>query len=177
MLEPLAYSYIRMSTDLQVKGEVVAVSWKIQAYAAQHGLRLASGAQLEDIGISAFKGANLKGGALGKFLEAVSAGRIERGSYLLVELLDRISRQDVRKSLSLFLKIIDAGISIVTLGDGRIYTPDKTDEIDLISSLIIMSRAHEESVIKSQRVRRLGPEAITRRYSAPDSKMSCLAQA
>lgn len=153
MPEPLAYSYIRMSTDLQLKGDSRRRQLeKSQAYAAQHGLRLASDAQLEDIGISAFKGANVKGGALGKFLEAVTAGQIERGSYLLVESLDRLSRQEVRKSLALFLSIIDGGISIVTLADGRVYAPEKTDVTDLITSLVIMSRAHEESATKSQRV-------------------------
>jgi DNA invertase Pin-like site-specific DNA recombinase len=125
---------------------------KSKAYAAKHGLTLASDAQLEDIGISAFKGANVKGGALGKFLEAVNAGQIERGSYLLVESLDRLSRQEVPKSLSLFLSIINAGISIVTLGDSHVYAPEETNEIDLITSLVIMSRAHEESATKSQRV-------------------------
>src|SRR5262245_16286197 len=153
MQKPNAYSYIRMSTDLQLKGDSRRRQLeKSTTYAANHGLTLASEAQLEDIGISAFKGANVKGGALGKFLEAVTGGQIERGSYLLVESLDRLSRQEVLKSLSLLLSIIDAGISIVTLGDGRVYSPDTTDETDLIMSLIIMSRAHDESVTKSRRV-------------------------
>src|SRR4029078_9896368 len=68
------------------------------------------------------------------------------------ESLDRLSRQEVRKSLSLFLDLLNAGINIVTLGDGREYTAEKADEIDLMSSLIVMSRAHEESVTKSFRV-------------------------
>lgn len=153
MQKPTAYSYIRMSTDLQLKGD----SRRRQldgstAYAAKHGLTLATEAQLVDIGISAFKGANVKGGALGKFLEGVEAGQIERGSFLLVESLDRLSRQEVPKSLKLFLSIIEAGITIVTLGDGRVYAPDKTNETELITSLVIMGRAHEESVTKSQRV-------------------------
>lgn len=123
-----------------------------QAYAAKNGLELVDDGQLEDIGVSAFKGANIKDGALGGFLEAINAKKIQPGSYLLVESLDRISRQEVRKSLSIFLQIIDGGINLVTLADNRIYTPEKTEEIDLITSLVIMSRAHEESVTKSRRV-------------------------
>ena len=148
-----AYSYIRMSTDLQLKGDSRRRQLESStAYAAAHGLDLVDDAQLEDIGISAFKGANIKEGALGRFLDAAKAGKIERGSFLLVESLDRLSRQEVRKSLAIFLNIIDAGINIVTLADNRTYTADNTQEIDLITSLVIMSRAHEESRTKSQRV-------------------------
>ena len=68
---------------------------------------------------------------------------------MLVELLDRLSRQEVRKSLSIFLGIIDAGINLVTLADRRIDTAEKADEIELITSLVIMSRAHEESQTES----------------------------
>jgi DNA invertase Pin-like site-specific DNA recombinase len=150
---PLAYSYIRMSTDLQLKGDSRRRQLeKSTAYASEHKLQLADDAQLEDIGISAFRGANVRDGALGGFLEAVKKGQVERGSFLLVESLDRISRQEVRKSLSLFLGIIDAGINIVTLGDNRVYTADGTDEVDLVTSLVIMARAHEESRTKSQRI-------------------------
>lgn len=142
-----------MSTDLQLKGDSRRRQLESStAYAAAHGLDLVDDAQLEDIGISAFKGANIKEGALGRFLDAAKAGKIERGSFLLVESLDRLSRQEVRKSLAIFLNIIDAGINIVTLADNRTYTADNTQEIDLITSLVIMSRAHEESRTKSQRV-------------------------
>lgn len=148
-----AYSYIRMSTDLQLKGDSRRRQLEVStAYAAAHDLDLVDDTQLEDIGISAFKGANIKEGALGRFLDAAKAGKIERGSFLLVESLDRLSRQEVRKSLAIFLNIIDAGINIVTLADNRTYTADNTQEIDLITSLVIMSRAHEESRTKSQRV-------------------------
>jgi DNA invertase Pin-like site-specific DNA recombinase len=142
-----------MSTDLQLKGDSRRRQLELsQTFAAEHDLELVDESQLEDIGVSAFKGANVRGGALGKFLDAVKANKIARGSYLLVESLDRLSRQEVRKSLSIFLGIIDAGINLVTLADRRIYTAEKADEIELITSLVIMSRAHEESRTKSQRV-------------------------
>jgi DNA invertase Pin-like site-specific DNA recombinase len=91
-------------------------------------------------------------GALGRFLEAAKTGKIPGGSFLIVESLDRLSRQQVRKSLTLFLSIIDAGVNIVTLTDNRVYAADQTETVDLITSLVVMSRAHEESQIKSQRV-------------------------
>jgi DNA invertase Pin-like site-specific DNA recombinase len=142
-----------MSTDIQLKGDSRRRQLESsQAYANQNNLDLVDASQMEDIGVSAFKGANVREGALGQFLDAVRAGKVDRGSYLLVESLDRISRQEVRKSLAIFLSIIDAGINIVTLADGRVYTADQTDELDLITSLVIMSRAHDESRTKSRRL-------------------------
>jgi hypothetical protein len=52
----------------------------------------------------------------------------------------------------LFLSIIQAGINLVTLMDGRVYRAGMTDLADLITSLVIMSRAHEESLTKSRRI-------------------------
>jgi hypothetical protein len=48
--------------------------------------------------------------------------------------------------------MINAGIEVHTLTDGHVYTADKTELVDLVSSLVILSRAHEESRTKSLRV-------------------------
>src|SRR3954451_22952342 len=118
---PKAYSYVRMSTDLQLKGDSLRRQLEASAsYAAANGLDLVDDARLEDIGISAFKGANVAEGALGRFLEAAKGGQIPAGSFLLVESLDRLSRQEVHKSLTIFLSIVDAGVNIVTLTDNRL---------------------------------------------------------
>ena len=132
-----------MSTDVQLKGDSLRRQMDASAtYAATHDLELVE--DLRDIGTSAFKGANVAGGALGRFLKAASGGKVPRGSYLLVESLDRISRQEIRKSLSLFLQIIEAGINIVTLTDRRVFNQEKCELEDLMMSLLVMSRAHEE---------------------------------
>jgi DNA invertase Pin-like site-specific DNA recombinase len=150
---PRAYSYVRMSTDLQLKGDSLRRQLEASAaYAATHDLELVDESRLEDIGVSAFKGANVAEGALGRFLDAAKAGKVPTGSFLLVESLDRLSRQEVRKSLAIFLSIVDAGVNIVTLADNRVYTAQKTELVDLLTSLVIMSRAHEESQTKSRRV-------------------------
>lgn len=152
-LNPLAYSYLRISTDLQQKGHGRKRQLEAsRAYAEANGLEFADGGELEDIGISAFKGANAREGALGGFLEAVRSGRVQPGSYLIVESLDRLSREQVLAAQSLFLSIIQAGINLVTLADNRVYRAGKTDLGDLIMSLVIMSRAHEESQTKSMRL-------------------------
>jgi DNA invertase Pin-like site-specific DNA recombinase len=152
-MKPRAYSYLRMSTDLQLKGDSRRRQLEAsKAFAEQHGLELADDAQLEDIGISAFKGANVRDGALGQFLAAVKAGAVERGSYLLVESLDRLSREEILPAHTLFLGIVQAGINLVTLADNRVYRAKSTNLVDMITSLVIMERAHEESKTKSMRV-------------------------
>ena len=142
-----------MSTDLQLKGDSRRRELEAsRAYAEAEGLDLADDAQLEDIGISAFKGANARDGALGQFLAAVKAGSVERGSYLIVESLDRLSREEILPAHTLFLGIVQAGINLVTLVDGRVYRAKSTNLVDMITSLVIMERAHEESKTKSMRV-------------------------
>ncbi|MEZ0058109.1 DNA invertase Pin-like site-specific DNA recombinase [Bradyrhizobium elkanii] len=152
-MKPRAYSYLRMSTDDQLKGDSRRRQLEAsKAYAEQHGLELADDTQLEDIGISAFKGANVREGALGQFLAAVRAGSVERDSYLLVESLDRLSREEILPAHTLFLSIVQAGINLVTLADNRVYRAKTTNLVDMITSLVIMERAHEESKTKSMRV-------------------------
>ena len=61
---PRAYSYVRMSTDEQLKGDSLRRQMETSAaYAAEHGLELVDESRLQDIGVSAFKGANVADGA------------------------------------------------------------------------------------------------------------------
>ena len=55
------------------------------------------------------------------------------------------------KAFGIFTKIINAGINIVTLADGRTYTAATTDLGELVLSIAIMSRAHDEFRTKSYR--------------------------
>jgi DNA invertase Pin-like site-specific DNA recombinase len=153
---PKAYSYIRFSSVKQQKGDSVERQTRLsENYAAKHGLELDVSLNLNDLGISAFDRSNLKKGALGQFLRLVEEGRIPRGSYLLVESLDRLSRDKVMDALSIFTDILRAGIIIVTLADEQVYSYEKSNEnwASLIMSIVIMSRANEESAIKSMRLR------------------------
>jgi DNA invertase Pin-like site-specific DNA recombinase len=141
-----------MSTGKQLAGDSRRRQLELsRKYALAHGLKLAEGAELEDIGISAFKGKNTKDGRLGWFLHQVESGKIPKGSFLLVESLDRISRQNPNESMSKFLGIINAGINLVTLFDGKAYRSPCSME-DLVLPLMILSRAHNESKEKGERV-------------------------
>ena len=153
-MNPKCYSYIRFSTPEQSKGDSLRRQLEMsERYAKEHGLILDP---MRDLGLSAFKGEHrTKGTALGRFLTLVKNGNIPKGSTLLVESLDRLSREQVSDAYDQFRDIIKAGVRIVTLGDGMEYTRESLDANigQLMFSLIIMSRANEESATKSRRIK------------------------
>src|SRR5690606_31896241 len=79
---------------------------------------------------------------------------VPQGSYLLIENLDRLSREQVTTALELFLGIIRRGIRIVTLIDQHEYSQEslRDNPYQLLLSIVSMIRANEESVVKSDRV-------------------------
>lgn len=150
---PLAYSYVRFSTPEQSKGDSLRRQQELsERYAAEHGLTLDITLTFHDLGVSAYKGSNVERGRLGDFLQACDTGLVAPGSYLLVESLDRLSRAQVMDAFDLFRSILKKQITIVTLTDNRVYS-SASEMTDLIISLTVMSRAHEESLTKSKRQR------------------------
>jgi DNA invertase Pin-like site-specific DNA recombinase len=150
-----AYSYIRFSTPEQLKGDSLRRQLEAgEKYAKENGLILDKSLSMQDLGLSAYHGVHRTKGALGKFLKLVEAGQIEKGSVLIVENLDRLSREDVLDALNQFTGIIQAGISIVTLQDGQKYdmASIKQNWAQLIISITYMARANEESSAKSKRL-------------------------
>ena len=148
-----AYSYIRMSTPEQLKGDSVRRQQKAtDDYVKENNLELTD--IIQDHGVSAFKGKNVEFGALSNFLNLAESGAIDVGSYLIVESLDRLTRQNVFEAISLLNKIIRLGINVVTLIDRRIYSKESVEknEADLMIASIIMMRSHEESRTKSIRL-------------------------
>ncbi|MDR3409990.1 MAG: recombinase family protein [Formivibrio sp.] len=149
----LAISYIRWSTPEQKLGDSkrrqVAAT---EAFCAEHNLILDQ--RLIDSGLSAYSGKHRKEGSnLSRFLKDVEAGKIPPGSVLIVESLDRLTRQAISEALELFLGIIRHGIDIVTLIDKEWYSKDSLGEVQhLLVSIISLWRAHEDSRLKAKRV-------------------------
>lgn len=165
-----AYSYLRFSTPEQMRGDSSRrQSSMAEAYALQHGLELDTTLTLHDLGVSAFRGKNLTAESqLGFFLRAIEDGIVPQGSYLLVESLDRISRQTARKALRALESVVDAGAVVVTLNDGRKYDKDNLDEdpVALLLSILTFMRAHEESAMKASRLKAAWAEKRTQASKA-----------
>ena len=167
-----AYSYIRFSTAIQAQGDSMRRQSELSAqYAATHGLVLDTSLTLHDEGLSGFTGENRTKGALAVFLRAVESGLVAPGSFLLVESLDRLSRDTLSEQMTLFMSLINSGISVVTLADGQTYSKAtiNTDLSKLMLSLVIMMRAHEESLMKSRRLKAVWSE---KRKNAATEKLT-----
>jgi DNA invertase Pin-like site-specific DNA recombinase len=152
----LAYSYIRFSHPSQAEGD----SLRRQTEAAldwcqRHGARLDTSTTFRDLGKSAYLGEHRKNAdrnALAAFLKLVEAGKIPRGSYLIIENLDRLSREHIQPALLLALNLLQAGIRIVQLKPTEMVFDDKSDTLPVMMMMMELSRGHSESAMKSERV-------------------------
>ena len=158
------YSYIRWSSDRQEMGTSLQRQLAgAREFATHQGLELV---EVIEAGVSAFKGKNTEDGKLGDFIAAVEAGVIPSDSWLYVENLDRLTRQDVTTAQELFLKLLRLGLTIVTGMDKRIYTSESVNKnpTDLMLSILLFSRANEES--KTKQTRTIGNvEALIERHN------------
>jgi DNA invertase Pin-like site-specific DNA recombinase len=127
------------------------------------------------MGISGWTGDNYTKGALGAFVQAVEDKTIPRGSVLICESLDRLSRQQIEEALEIFLKIIRLGIVIVTLEDGELeFRKGQLDLTKLVIAIAIMARGHNESTVKSTRnLERWGAKREQARQGKRFSKGAC----
>ena len=150
---PICISYIRFSTPEQLKGNSLKRQLRqSKEYAEKHGLVLDELFTIKDLGLSAYHGEHKTKGALGELLELVDNGKISKGSILLVESLDRLSRERIWEAFGQFHQIINKGIKIVTLFDEREY--DKESDVGALTySLGIMARAYDESATKAKRLK------------------------
>jgi DNA invertase Pin-like site-specific DNA recombinase len=148
------YSYQRFSSHLQKRGSSLK---RQQDYAREvaekFGLSLNKSLTMTDEGRSAFHADHVKNGALGAFIEAVEKGIVARGSILIVESLDRLSRQSALKAQRQFIELIEHEITIITACDEQIYNTETLlkDPSKLVLSIGVMMRAHEESLAKQKR--------------------------
>lgn len=154
MNQQRCYSYLRFSSPEQATGDSIRRQTALaEKWAEKHGVVLDDSLKMEDHGLSGFHKKNVdKNAALGKFLTAIKDGKVPRGSVLLVESMDRLSRASVKDAQVLFMQILQAGVDIVTLADEKRYSWETLDELQLILSIFLQSRAHEESLAKSRRI-------------------------
>lgn len=145
------YSYIRFSSMRQNDGSSYERQIRMaREVAAKYDLELVN--DYQDLGVSAFKGANSRTGALSRFLDSIGRS-VPVGSWLFIENLDRLSRADIVSAQELFLSIIRRGITIVTGMDNKIYSLDTVtaNPMDLMFSILLFIRGNEESQTKRNR--------------------------
>lgn len=109
--------------------------------------------KLVDRGVGAFRGLHRSDKhCLGQFVKQVEDGKVKRGSFLLIENLDRLSREEVHDGLELLLKLVRLGVVVVQLSPeiGEFRYP--VEPMRLMMAVMELSRGNSESKIKSVRV-------------------------
>lgn len=144
---PTAFSYVRFSSLPQEKGNSIARQVELgEAYCRRQGLTLDKTMQI-DRGSSAYRAKNFESGPLAEFINRLSS--IPKGSYLIIEKLDRFSRGDVDVALAQFGKIVKAGITIVTTNPEREYTSADLKGFGIMELVVHFLVANGESDKKS----------------------------
>ena len=153
---PMAYSYIRFSTPEQAAGDSLRRQTEAaKEWCKKNNVILDTSVTRHDLGKSTFLGEHRKNAdrhALAAFLKLVEDGKIPRGSFLVIESLDRLTREHVRAGLMLLLGLIEAGIRIVQLSPTELVYDEKSDEMALMLAIVELSRGHRESKRKSDTV-------------------------
>jgi DNA invertase Pin-like site-specific DNA recombinase len=153
---PIAYSYVRFSSREQSKGDSLRRQTKAAAdWCEKNGARLDTSTTLHDLGVSAFHGRHRENpdqNALAAFLKLVKQERVPKGSYLIVESLDRLTREHVQPALLLVLNLLQDGVRIVQLTP-VVTVYDKRSEATTIMMMIVeLMRGNSESQVKSERI-------------------------
>jgi DNA invertase Pin-like site-specific DNA recombinase len=153
----VAYSYIRFSHPSQAEGDSVRRQTDAAAkWCQRNAIHLDTATTFRDLGRSAYTGShrtNPDRNALAAFLKLVEQGKIARGAYLIIENLDRLSREHIQPALLLALNLLQAGIRIVQLTPTELVFDDSSDTLPVMMMMMELSRGHSESAIKSERVK------------------------
>lgn len=124
----------------------------VQAWCRRHGLETDPSRIVVDRGRSGYAGVHLARGELGRFIQRVERGEIPRGSCLVVEEFDRLSRlpaSQARKVIGLFT---ERDIRVGVVSSDQIL--DAKSQDNLISDVGMTLRIHlasEESAKKKTR--------------------------
>lgn len=105
-----------------------------------------------DEGRSAYHGFNRAEGSEFHNFELEARNNLHRGKVLVVENIDRLSRQGARVAAQLIWGLNESGVDVATFHDGHVYRADNSnDMMDLFKVVVLAQQAHDESDKKSKR--------------------------
>ena len=144
----VAFSYQRVSSGQQVDGHgLYRQADSAALWCAANGHQLDQQLALSDRGRSAYSGQHLRG-ALGRFLELAQSGHLGSNPVLLVEAIDRLSRQEPLDAIETILSgLVGSGVRVVTLEDQQEYSrlTIAKDASKLLVLVVKIQAAHEFS--------------------------------
>lgn len=150
-----AMIYGRVSSEKQLHGEgLVRQSKGGFEWIAKHPeYNIRVDAELEDRARSAWKGDNATAddAALASILKQVERGELTPPLMLIMESLDRFSREDRWTANARLSGLVARGIWVVTTKDDQVYSSESNIG-DLIMSIVLLDAAHAHSQTTSERV-------------------------
>lgn len=165
-----AISYIRWSSAKQTLGDTQRRQMtRTLDLCQRRGWTLNETLSIRDQGVSAYKSRNSTTGGLAALLAQAEAGKIARGTPVIVESVDRLSRDNIMEAETLFARLMRAGLRIITLEPEREYTWALINEQPFLKMELTLYfiRANEESETKAKRV---SAAWVKRRKAAGEKK-------
>ena len=129
---------------------------------------------LRDLGVSAFRGANLDPitGELGKFIHLAKQKHspIPQNSILAIEHLDRFSREEAWLALHVLTDLLKCGLRILTLDPERLVDRTNAGKMEVLLPVVLdLIIAHEASLRKSHLC---GDAWARKRQTASEKKLT-----
>ena len=151
-----AISYIRFSSGKQQHGFSLERQLEgTRGFCQRHNLLLDEKLSFRDLGLSAFHGKNAARGNLSVFLEAVRQKKVRKGTVLVVEALDRLTRDTVVDASHLLTEILRSGVDVGIVSEDKVYSYGyiNTNPFEFIVAVTYLIRGGNESEMKSVRVK------------------------
>jgi DNA invertase Pin-like site-specific DNA recombinase len=154
----LAVPYSRVSTGEQAQSGLGLTRQQegLATYCEARGWRLWEGSGYSDRGVSGYSGANVAGGALGRFL-----ADLKRGAFgppplaLLIEDVDRFSRDFPLNVLPVLIEdLLNDGVTVAVVSKGRDFSRDsiRANPMELHELILWLQSAHDFSARLSRRL-------------------------
>lgn len=169
-----AFIYARFSTLEQARGSSLERQLQdCRALCDRKGWDRTTDREIVDEGRSAFHGVNrAEGSGLAEFERRSEVNALGDNVVLVVERLDRLTRQDTMTAFQLISRLTSKGVAIATVDGDRLYTQETIDFPDLIEIIVKAKVAHEESEKKSHRLRAAWAGKRERAAAGSDRAMS-----
>lgn len=148
-----AWIYARFSTLEQAKGHSLERQLKGgRELIAAKGWLYSADRELVDEGRSAFHGANREAGAaLHDFEMKAREGHFANGAVLVVESLDRLTRQGHEETVDLLRLLTRKGVTVATSQDGKVYEAGEKLDLASVITIIVKAELNHEEIEKRQK--------------------------
>ena len=166
-----AIIYARFSTPSQEKGDSLERQiGDCRDFCERNGLTVVD--EIADLGRSAYKGDHLSIGELGKLTDRIMSGEIEAGTTLVVEKMDRLSRQKPRVVQRWIEDVCDRGLRIAVRDPERWIDAKYLDEgSNTVALLDILMNSHAANIFSKNLSDRLTKAWSSKKAKAADGKL------